>query len=86
MVDAVVGRSPQSSWRDHDPRHSGRLFHFVVRLLRWTALLAALVLLGWGFATEARTSYLQSRIFSKLTRDMRFVVRPGPSGNVRFPK
>ena len=86
MVDAAVGRLPQSSWRDHDPRHSGRLFHFVVRLLRWTAFLAALVLLGWGLATEARTSYLQSRIFSKLTRDMRFVVRPGPSGNVRFPK
>jgi membrane peptidoglycan carboxypeptidase len=86
MVDAVVGRSLQSSWRDHDPRHLGGLFHFFVRLLRWAALLAALALLGWGLAVEVRTSYLQSRIFSKLTRDMNFVVRPGPSRDVRFPK
>jgi membrane peptidoglycan carboxypeptidase len=86
VVDAVVGRSLQSSWRNHDPRHLGGLLHFVVRLLRWAAFLAALSLLGWGLAAETRTSYLQSRIFSKLTRDMNFVVRPGASRNVRFPK
>src|SRR5215472_4241320 len=86
MVDAVVGRSLQGSWRDHDPRHPGYFLHFVVRLLRWAAIFAALALLGWGLATEARTSFLQSRIFSALTRDMSFVVRPGPSRNVRFPE
>ena len=55
MVDAVVGRSLQSSWRDHDPRHSGSVFHYFVRLLRWAALLAVLSLLGWCLAAESRT-------------------------------
>ena len=86
MVDVVVGRSLQSSWRNHDPRHLGGLFHFIVRLLLWVALLAALSLVGWGLTAETRTSYLQSRIFSNLTRAMSFVVRPGPTGNFRFPK
>ena len=39
---------------------------------RWA--LAALAMLCWGLAAEARTSYLQSRIFSNLTRDMSFAV------------
>jgi membrane peptidoglycan carboxypeptidase len=86
MVDAVVERSLQGSLRHHDPHRFGHLFHFVVRLLRWTVLLAALALLGWVLAAEARTSYLQSRIFSDLTRGMSFAVRPGPSHNVRFPE
>ena len=86
MVDVVVGRSLQSSWRNHDPRHLGGLFHFIVRLLLWVALLAALSLVGWGLTAETRTSYLQARIFSNLTRAMSFVVRPGPTGNFRFPK
>ena len=32
MVDAVVGRSLQGSWRDHDPRHPGHFFDFVMSL------------------------------------------------------
>jgi membrane peptidoglycan carboxypeptidase len=86
MVDAVVGRLRQSRWREQGPRHSGRLFHFVVRVLLWAAVLAVLTLLGWGIVAEVRTSYLQSRIFSNLTRDMSFVVRPGPNPGVRFPR
>ena len=34
----------------------------------------------------ARTSYLQSRIFLSLVRNMGFAVRPGPSNSIRFPK
>jgi membrane peptidoglycan carboxypeptidase len=86
MVDAVVGRSLHGSRRDPDPRAAGGPLHFVVRLLRWTTVAAALALLGWGLGAEARTSYLQSRIFSHLTRDMRFVARPGPSRDIRFPE
>ena len=86
MVDAVVGRLRQSRSREHGPRHSGRLFRFVVRVLGWAAVLAALALLCWGLAAEARTSYLQSRIFSSLVRNMSFGVRPGPSHSIRFPK
>jgi membrane peptidoglycan carboxypeptidase len=65
---------------------STRLPRFVVRALGWAAVCAALALLGWGLATEARTSYLQSRLFASLTRDMSFAVLSGPNRAVRFPK
>jgi membrane peptidoglycan carboxypeptidase len=87
MVDAVSGRLLQSKRRrGSDPRPRGRLFRLVVRVLGWAAALAALTLLCWGLAAEARTSYLQSRIFSNLTRNMSFAVRSGPSRSIRFPK
>src|SRR5271163_228501 len=63
-----------------------RFFGFLVRGLRWAAVFAVLALLGWGLATEARTSYLQSSVFSSLTRDMSFTVRPGPNRTIRPPK
>src|SRR5271166_627951 len=65
---------------------STRFFGFLVRVFRWAAVFAVLALLVWGLATEARTSYLQSHVFSSLTRDMSFTVRPGPNGTIRFPK
>jgi len=65
---------------------STRFFNFLVPVLRWAAVFAVLALLGWGLATEARTSYLQSRVFSSLTQDMSFAVRPGPNRTIRFPK
>lgn len=43
-------------------------------------------LLGWGIATETRTSYLQSRSLSRWVADMKFTVRPGSSRHIRFPK
>ena len=84
MVEAVWGRLLPSTRRD--PGHRIRLFLRVVVLLRWAAIFGALSLLGWGLATEARTSYLQSRIFSSLGEKMSFAVRPGPSDSIVFPK
>jgi len=65
---------------------SDRAFRFLVRVLRWAAAVAALAGLCWGLSVESRTSYFQSRIFSNLTREMSFVVEPGESPSIRFPK
>src|SRR2546423_2705287 len=55
-------------------------------MLRFAAALATSFLLGWGIATEVRTSYLQSRLLSRWAADMKFTVQPGPSEDIRFPK
>jgi len=87
MVDATFGRLLQSRGRrGSGPPPQRRLFRLVVRVLGWTAALAALSILCWGLAAEARTSYLQSRLFSSLSWDMSFAVRPGPNRTIRFPK
>ncbi len=82
----MVGRLRQSRWREHRPPLPGRLFPIVLRVLRWAAAFAALALLCWGLSVEARTSYLQSRIFSQLDRGMSFAVGPGPNQTIRFPE
>ena len=87
MVDAVWGRLRYGRARRRNRR--GSWFGLLVRLvgvLRWVAVLAALLLLAWGVASEARTSLLQSRIFSQLARDMKFMVAPEPSDAIIFPK
>jgi membrane peptidoglycan carboxypeptidase len=68
-------------------RHSGGpFFRLFVRVLKWATAIAVLVALCWGLATETRTSYLQSRLFTSITRDMTFAVGPGASNSIRFPK
>jgi membrane peptidoglycan carboxypeptidase len=67
-------------------RFGQRVFPFFIRVLRWATAIAVLAALCWSLATEARTSYVQSRIFSSLTRDMSFAVGPGASSSIRFPK
>ena len=84
MVELVWGRLVESKRRD--PSFYNHLFRIVVRVLRWVAAIAVLAGLCWGLATEARTSYLQSRIFSSLTRDLSYAVEPGPSHSIRYPK
>src|ERR1700730_7410358 len=87
MVEAVWERLLPSHRRDRgDPGRWPRSLLRVVALLRWAAALAALFLLGWGLATEARTSYLQSRLLSRWVADMKFAVQPGPSDEIRFPE
>ncbi len=65
-------------------RNSRRLARIVI-LLRVATVLALLSLLGWGIAAETRTSFLESRIFSHLAREMTFSVGPGPSSTILFP-
>jgi membrane peptidoglycan carboxypeptidase len=87
MVEAVWERLLPSHRRDRgDPGRWPRSLLRVVALLRWASALAALFLLGWGVATEARTSYLQSRLLSRWTGNMDFAVQPEPSQTIRFPK
>lgn len=87
MVEAVSGRllSSGRSDRDDAARPSPWFFRIVVAL-RWASLLGLLALLGWGLSIEARTSYLQSRIFSPFAEQTSFSVKPGPSDTIIFPK
>jgi membrane peptidoglycan carboxypeptidase len=87
MVEAVWGRLLSSTRHEqHDPGRLLRVLLRLVRVLRWAAAAAVLFLIGWGLATEARTSYLQSRLLPRWAADMTFSVRPGPSEEIRFPK
>jgi hypothetical protein len=86
MVEAVWGRLLPIARQDRrDPGHWSRWLLRAVAVLRWAALFGALFLLGWGLATEARTSYLQSRLLSRWAAEMKFSVQPGPSEEIRFP-
>ena len=87
MVEAVWGRLLPISRQDRrDPGRWSRWLLRVVAVLRWVVVFAALFLLGWGLATEARTSYLQSRLLSRWAAEMKFSVQPGPSEEIRFPR
>src|SRR5258708_6258415 len=86
MVDAVWEHLVWGRRRRHaDPGRRSPLAGLVA-VLRWASALVALVLLGWGLVSEARTSYLQSRLLSRWAADMTFEVRPGPSDAIRFPR
>jgi membrane peptidoglycan carboxypeptidase len=86
MVEAVWGRLLHSRRERREPSAATPIFFFIIAVLRWSVALAVLALLGWGLATEARTSYLQSRIFSHFAREMSFSVKLGPSATIVFPK
>jgi len=87
MVDAVWERLlPIGRHRQRDPGRSGRWLLRTIAMLRWAAALSSCFLLAWGAATEARTSYLQSRLLSRWTAEMKFATKPGRSDDIRFPK
>jgi membrane peptidoglycan carboxypeptidase len=86
MVEAVWGRLLHSRGGERREPRPMRPLLVIIAALRWAVLFAVLALIGWGLATEARTSYVQSRILSSLARDMTFAVHPGPSDTIRFPK
>lgn len=56
------------------------------RLTLWVLRLACLALVGWGAYLEARSSFLQSLIFSRQARNMTFAAEPGRSNDIRFPQ
>lgn len=87
MVEAVWGKLLHGGRRvGGEPSHGHRILKRLARALRWLALLAVLALLGWGVATEARTSYLQSRVFTWFDQHIKYWVAPGPSPSIRFPQ
>ncbi len=90
MVDAAWGpfRHPGAWWRRHRRRARNHFKGFLhaVTALRIVAAAAALGLIAWGVTAEIRTSYLQSRIFSRLSQAMTFHVASGSSGTILFPQ
>jgi membrane peptidoglycan carboxypeptidase len=90
MVEAVWGRLLHGGRRvgrvGKEPSRWRRVLLRAIRALRWLALLAVLALLGWGVASEARTSYLQSRLFTWFDSHIKYWVAPGPSRSIRFPQ
>src|SRR5215469_8106690 len=87
MVEAVSGRLLSSARSDRgEVAWPSPWFLRVVAILRCALSLGLLALLGWGLSVEARTSYLQSRIFSHFAEKTRFTVRSGQSETIVFPK
>ena len=58
----------------------------LVAAFRWAILALCAIVLVWAGLTEARTSYLQSWLFSHLDRRINFAVHPGPDPTVQFPR
>ncbi len=91
MVEAVWGRLRHGGvWRRRIWQFRLRAdwlpgFLRAVSALRWATLLCVLALFGWGIAVEIRTSFLQSLIFTRLTRDISFSIEDGPSSSILFP-
>ncbi len=85
MVAAVWEHLLQGRRGARHRARNGQLFARIVILLRAATVLTLLSLLGWGIAAEIRTSFLESRIFSYLARNMTFSVGPGPSDTILFP-
>ncbi len=87
MVEVVWGRLLTGRRRRRRHRRDrGQLFAHIVVALRWATALAVLALIGWSIAAEIRTSYLQSRVFSALARQMTYTVEPGASRTIIFPR
>jgi membrane peptidoglycan carboxypeptidase len=79
------------TYRIDDPQqeaHSGRtrLAIWAERLALWSLRLICLALIAWGVMLEARTSFLQSILFTHATAGMDFALAPGSSADIRFPR
>jgi membrane peptidoglycan carboxypeptidase len=91
MTGAASGtplHDSQKADKDEAGRMPGRLgwlFRGAIRRLYWLSWLVVLGLLGWGVATETRTSYLQARFFTRFDRLIFYDVASGPSPSIRFP-
>src|ERR1700721_2452314 len=85
MVEAAGTRFLHGSRKTRREQRR-RLLYGAIRVLYWLGWASALVLLGWGLATEARTSYLQSRFFTWLDHDIKYWVAPNASQSIRFPQ
>src|SRR5579875_3759044 len=87
MVEAVWGRLLHGGRRvGGEPSRRRRILLRVIKTLRWLAVAVVLSLLGWGMVNEARTSYLQSRLFTWFDSHIRYWVADGPSPSIRFPQ
>src|SRR5215469_10407059 len=87
MVEAVWGRLLPIGRRDRrGPGGWSQWLLRIVAVLRWGVALALCFLFGWGLATEARTSYVQSRLLSHFAEKTSFAAGPGQSNTIVYPK
>src|SRR6185437_7636596 len=95
---AAIQKAAAKSWRQRGGAAvAGQSFagffhlpvpHFTAKpRLKWWAVGAVLVgVAGYGAVLEARTSYLQSLLFTRAAADISFDLGTGPSSRIRFPK
>lgn len=85
MVDAALGRILHAGERI---RCGWRMRRFVsaIAVLRALVWITFLALLGWGAATEMRTSYVQSLLFSRLDQNMTYRVASGANDTISYPE
>jgi len=57
-----------------------------IATLRWAVLATGLAAAVWAVQFEMRTSWLEARLFTRLDRGMSFLLHPGASAAIRFPK
>lgn len=87
MATLVLRPNTTPDRSDHStPRPAKRFRLRAVAILHWTLRLVCVIALGWLALLEARTSFLQSAVFSHLAGEMHFTVEPGPSPDIRFPQ
>jgi len=87
MVEVVWGRLlPINRRRRRAPGQWLPRLLRLVAVLRWAVVLGVCFVIGWGIATEVRTSYLQSRLLSRWAAGMKFTGQQGPSEDIRFPR
>ncbi len=86
-VDTVWGRLTRFNppYRTAEQRRAIPLLA-MIRVLRWVVFGAVLGAVGWAALWEMRTSHVQAWAFSRLNREMSFVVQPGPAPGIHFPK
>jgi membrane peptidoglycan carboxypeptidase len=87
MTEAAWGRFVHGSHRaGQGPAHRSRILSGAAFVFRWLLRIAVLSLLAWGVLIEARTSYLQSRLFAAFDRGISYHSAPNPSPSIHFPR
>src|SRR5262245_2678495 len=82
-MDEKLG-SPDSSGHPREHAARRRSVRGFTVLLWGTVAIAASAIVAATF--EARTSYVQSRLFSGIAKTLTYDVKPGPSDNIAFPR
>ncbi|HLI11395.1 MAG TPA: transglycosylase domain-containing protein [Alphaproteobacteria bacterium] len=89
MSDLTLRQPVQPARPDREAAEEGkkrRRRPFLEPLL--VVALNAVIVAGvvWAIQLEAKTSYLQSLLFTRLTQGMTFKVADGPSADIRYPR
>ncbi len=86
MTEQTLPAAPGVSHPANDLRPRRRFGRNGERVMLWTLRLICLALLAWGATLEVRTSFIQSALATKFTRNFSFKIEPGPNSNLQFPR